>query len=163
VPSTAALSTYYLIACADYQLRIPENNEANNCAVSTTTVVVTLPDLVQSALANPPATAAPGAAFTVADTVLNQGTIEIASTTTRYYLSLNATLDAGDVLLSGTRSIPVLGAGAQSAGSRSVTVPVTTPPGVYYLLVCADDLVRRVELDETNNCRAALTTITIGQ
>ena len=45
------------------------------------------PDLVETSVSDPPAAAAPGSAFSVTDSVLNQGGVSVASTTTRYYLS----------------------------------------------------------------------------
>jgi hypothetical protein len=44
-----------------------------------------------------------------------------------------------------------------------VTIPTTAPAGTYFLLACADDLVRRLESNETNNCVASATTIQVGQ
>jgi subtilase family serine protease len=82
--------------------------------------------------------------------------------TTRYYLSSDATKGAGDVLLAGTRTIAAVRSGASATGSRTVTVPTATALGTYYLLACADDLVKVAELDETNNCLASSWTIAIN-
>ncbi len=49
----------------------------------------------------------------------------------------------------------LLAAGAVSTGSRTVTVPATTPAGTYRLLACADDTAKVVEGIETNNCAAS--------
>src|SRR5439155_6628108 len=104
---------------------------------------------------------AAASAFSVTDTVLNQGGVSVASTTTRYYLSLEAAKDGADRLLSGTRGVPTLAASATSSGSRTVTIPSATPLGTYFLLACADDLSQRAERNETNNCRASATTIQV--
>jgi subtilase family serine protease len=130
---------------------------------SSATVRITLPDLVMTAISDPPPNASPGGSFAVTDVIQNAGDIEIASTTTQYYLSLDGTKNAGDVLLAGTRGIPILGAGLSLGGGRTVTVPSTTPSGVYFLLSCGDDLLRRIESNEGNNCRASVATIQIGQ
>jgi hypothetical protein len=67
--------------------------------------------------------------------------------------------------------VGVLGAGATSTGSASVTVPVTTKVGVipttvspatYYLLACADDLKKVPESNEKNNCKASATRVTVN-
>jgi subtilase family serine protease len=163
VPSTTPLGTYFLIACADNSLRVAESSELNNCRASTTTVVITLPDLVETVVSDPPPAAAPGASIAVSDSVQNVGGIEVSSSSTAYYLSLNAVRDGGDILLTGARSVPILAPGAISSGGRNVTIPLATAPGVYFLLACADDQVRRLESDESNNCRASATTIQIGQ
>jgi subtilase family serine protease len=34
VPSTTALKTYFLLACADDPLKVPETNETNNCVAA---------------------------------------------------------------------------------------------------------------------------------
>jgi hypothetical protein len=126
-------------------------------------VVITLPDLVETVVSDPPPAAAPGASIAVSDSVQNVGGIEVSSSSTAYYLSLNAVRDGGDILLTGARSVPILAPGAISSGGRNVTIPLATAPGVYFLLACADDQVRRLESDESNNCRASATTIQIGQ
>ena len=63
--------------------------------------------------------------------------------------------------MTGTRSVVSLAPGATSSGSKTVTVPLATPLTTYYLLACADDLVKVAESSEGNNCRASATTVTI--
>src|SRR5438093_11510062 len=48
--------TYFLLACADYTLVVPETNESNNCKASATQVTVSGPDLVETVVSNPPTT-----------------------------------------------------------------------------------------------------------
>jgi subtilisin family serine protease len=43
VPTTTAIGTYYLLACADDQAAVAETNEANNCIASAAPVQVTSP------------------------------------------------------------------------------------------------------------------------
>ena len=118
------------------------------------------PDLVVSSVSDPPASIVQGHSFNVTDTTANRGAAADASTT-RYYLSTDTTITASDVLLTGTRSIPALGAGLNSSDTVSVTVPLATTPGAYYLGACADDLTAVTESSETNNCRASASTITV--
>jgi hypothetical protein len=113
------------------------------------------PDLRETVLANPPASASQGASFNVTDTTKNEGDVLAAASTTRYYVSLDKLKDTSDVLLTGSRAVPALAVGATSSGTVSVTVPLTTPLGTYYLLACADDLKVVPESKEGNNCRAA--------
>lgn len=40
VPSTTPSNTYYVLACADDLKKVPESSEGNNCAASSTTIVV---------------------------------------------------------------------------------------------------------------------------
>ena len=98
---------------------------------------------------------APGASFSVTDTVQNTGLSPSASSTTRYYLSLDATKSADDVLLSGTHSVPGLDAGATHTATVNVTVPAATSLNSYFLLVCADDKAAVTESNEADNCVAS--------
>ncbi len=162
VPNSIPLGTYYLIGCADDTRVVIETVESNNCLASNSLVLVGWPDLITTSVGNQPARIAPGAAFMVTDTTGNQGQITAAPSVTRYYLSTNSARDAGDVLLGGTRSILSLEAGTDSTGTRSVTVPATAPPGIYFVLACADDSIKVSENDETNNCAASPMTTQVG-
>jgi subtilase family serine protease len=95
---------------------------------------------------------AAGAAFSVTDTVQNTGTGPSASSTTRYYLSADATKSADDTLLSGTRSVPSLDAGASHTATVTVTIPLATSPNSYFLIACADDKSAVIESNEGDNC-----------
>lgn len=153
--------TYFVIACADDKTDVAEGDEANNCRASATKVVVTAPDLVATAVTNPPAGAAAGASFSVTDTTRNQGSAATGGTTTRYYLSLNSTLGSGDHLLGGVRAVPGLAIGATSEGTVTVTVPAGTPANAYFLLACSDDTKGSSEISEKNNCRASQAKVTV--
>jgi subtilase family serine protease len=117
---------------------------------------VTRPDLVTAAVtANPPAPIrTPGTTLSVTDTVRNAGAPPSGSSTTRYYLSLDAAKGAGDTLLSGGRGVPGLGPDATHTGTVTPTIPPSTSLGSYYLLACADDLNAVAETDDGNNCVA---------
>jgi C1A family cysteine protease len=162
VPSTVPLGSYYLLACADDLSVVAELSETNNCKASTSKVQVTLPDLLETAVSNPPVAITRGNSFSVTDTVKNQGLVPSGPSTTRYYLSLNTGKSADDTLLAGSRSVPGLNAGATSAGTVTVTVPATTPSGLYYLLACADDTTVVAETSETNNCKASSTKVQVN-
>lgn len=161
IPSSMPLGTYYLLACADELNAVAESNETNNCLTSAATVKVTHPDLVETAVSNPPATAARGGTFKVTDTVKNQGPVTAGASATRYYLSQDQQKSSTDVLLSGSRSVPSLTAGKTSRASVTVGILAATAPGTYYLLACADDLGAVAELDETNNCRASTSKVVV--
>jgi uncharacterized repeat protein (TIGR03803 family) len=162
VPTTIPLGVYTLFACADAALDVSEVDESNNCLAADAPVTVAKPDLHQTAVSNPPATATPGSKFKVTDTVHNPSPVIAAKTTTRYYLSLDGTKGPGDIVLTGKRSIPELAPDAASAGSATVTIPAATPDGSYRVLACADDTTKLKEADETNNCLASATTVLVG-
>jgi subtilase family serine protease len=156
IPSTIPLRKYYLLACADDTAVVTETDESNNCRASAATVQVTRPDLVQTAMTDPPAAAAPGSSFKVVDTVQNQGLVAAGASTTRYYLSTDQQKGSADTLLTGSRSVPSLGPGIDSGGKTvTVTIPPTMPLGTYYLLACADDTALVIETEENNNCGAS--------
>ncbi len=165
IPSGTAPGTYYLVACADLANAVPESNEANNCRASANTMVVSAagaPDLVETAVSDPPVSATVGGSFTASDTVQNIGTGSAAASVTRYYLSTDTLRNAGDILLAGTRSVPALAAGASSPGTAAVTIPSGTAPATYFLLACADDTGLVAESNETNNCRASANTVVVS-
>jgi hypothetical protein len=118
-------------------------------------------DLVVSAVSNPPARVRRGGHFTVTDTVTNIGGTAAPATLTQYYLSADPVKSAADRALSGRRSVPALGAGTASTGSRSVIVPPGLPRGTYFLLACADQAAGVTEASEMNNCRPATTSLTV--
>lgn len=162
VPTSTALGTYYLIACADDTHAVSESSEVNNCLASSGRVRVTRPDLAQTAVSSPPSGAAPGSRFSVTDTVTNQGAVGSGPSTTRYYLSVDQQRGTGDKLLTGSRSVPALAAGYFSSGTVDVTIPAATTPGTYHVLACADDTSVVPETNEGNNCLASTGQLTVG-
>jgi len=161
IPLKTADGSYYLIACADDKSDDAESNETNNCLASSSAVQVGKPDLLQTSVSEPPDSAARGGRFPVTDTVENQGAVQSGASTTRYYLSLGPNRASGDKLLTGTRQVSVLGPGEASADTVQVTIPLTVPTGSYFLIACADDKGAIPESDETNNCLASTSKITV--
>jgi Tol biopolymer transport system component len=164
VPATTVPASYYVVACADDLGRVTESSESNNCTASATPVKIGRADLAVTAVSNPPGAAAKGSAFAVSDTVANQGVLGADASTTRYYLSLNTGWGTADRRLMGGRSVPALAANASFPAAPApvtVTIPANVPAGTYFLLACADDLRRVMETDETDNCKASATTVTV--
>jgi subtilase family serine protease len=64
-----------------------------------------------------PASAAPGASIVVSDTTRNAGQGTAGASTTRIYLSLNATFESAADTPLGFRAVPLLTTGATSSGS----------------------------------------------
>ena len=85
-----------------------------------------------------PSKATAGSTILVNDTTTNQRAGTVAASITRFYLSANAVLDASDILLAGSRTVPELAAGVTSTGSTSVTLPSTVAAGAYYIIAKAD-------------------------
>ncbi|MBI3030250.1 MAG: S8 family serine peptidase [Candidatus Rokubacteria bacterium] len=146
IPAGTATGNYYLIAQADGDSGVAESQEGNN---TSTRFIQIGADLVIAVFSTPVSGGA-GAALTVSDTTKNQGGGAAGPSTTRFYLSTNSVLDAGDVLL-GSRAIPALAPGASSAGSTPLTIPAGTATGNYYLIAQADGDSGVAETQEGNN------------
>jgi hypothetical protein len=161
IPDATPVGDYAVLACADDRAVVEETDEANNCLASAAVLTVTRPDLVASAMSNPPATAARRSKFAVTDTAQNAGAVAAKASKMRYYLSLDAVKSADDRLLATTRNVKALTPGAIHSGTVKVTIPAATPANTYYVLACADGTNAVAETSEANNCRASAGTVTI--
>jgi uncharacterized repeat protein (TIGR01451 family) len=155
IPLATALGKYFLIAVADDGGSITETKEKNAKARR---LNVTQPDLLVQTLRGP-ATAAAGANVVIDETTSNKTAVPAGGSTTRYYLSTDAIFDGADVLL-GSRSVPALAAKGHSAASTTVTIPLATTAGKYFLLAVSDAASAVTEVDESNNLRSRSITIT---
>jgi parallel beta-helix repeat protein len=163
IPTNTLLGSYFLLACADDTGFLLESNETDNCRASATAVQVGRPDLVMTALGNPPAAVVPGGNFPVTDTVRNDSLYPAAASRVQYYLSLDTIKSTTDKLVIGARAVASLAAGAISPGGITVVVPTNTPAGTYFLIACADDARQVVEIDESNGCRASTGQVEVGR
>lgn len=161
VPAGTAPGVYRVVACADSAGTVTEWDESDNCATSTATLQVVAPNLRVTALSNPPTSVRRGRTMRVQDKTRNVGLAPAGESVTRYRLSLDRRLSAGDVLLTGGRSVTALASGAAASGARTVRVPASTPVGRYRLLACADDTGLVSEGDEGDNCRASRFTVRV--
>ncbi len=109
------------------------------------------PDLTETAVAVQGSLIV-GKSTQVSDTAKNQGAGAAGSSTTRYYLSTTPSNIPKGTLLTGSRSVPALAAGASSSGTTTVSLSPYFVPGSYYLLACADDSRSVIESNESNNC-----------
>ena len=162
IPATTPVGVYHVLACADDVNVVKEQNEDDDCIASAGIIAVTLPDLRTTAASTTASTVKRGHTLPVSDSVKNVANVSAGASTTRYYLSKDTTV-GGDVLLTGSRSVPSLGSGGTSTGATTVTVPSTMATGVYNLFACADDLKTVKEISDTNNCAMASSTITVTQ
>jgi parallel beta-helix repeat protein len=161
VPAGTNPGMYFKVCCADDFRNSPESNEKNNCLTSVLQTEVRAPDLVTTAVADPPATAGPGANFGLASTVRNQGNAAAALFAVRYYLSLDERRGGGDKRLPGSTQINHLEPGDDALAQASLTIPKNTESGEYFVLACADDLKRVAESVESNNCLASAQTVKV--
>jgi len=141
---------YYIIAVADATGAIAESLENNNTRNSGTVQIG--PDLIVSAFSGP-SSAAAGTTVSVTVTTKNQGSGAAPVSFTRFYLSSNSSLDAGDQLI-GAREVSSLGPGVSDAGSALLLIPPSTLSGTYYIIARGDGDDAIQESLETNNLRS---------
>ncbi len=156
VPDGAQTGLYYVMALADSDQAESETSESNNRAAK---LIRIGPDLDVSSL-DAPAAAGAGGTILVSATTKNLGGGSAGASVTRFYLSPNSLLDATDIELAGSQSVPALSPGHDSTGAISLAIPTGTMSGTYYLLANADADASVVETAETNN--TALQIIRVG-
>jgi subtilase family serine protease len=161
IPLNTLAGIFFLLACADDRSVVTESHEMNNCRASTTTIQVARPDLVVTAVSDPPRTAAPGDSFALTNTVENHGRATAGASTTRFYLSIDPVRSAADRPLAGVLAVPGLEPRESSTGTVTVTIPSDIAPGKYFLLACADDARAVPEGNEANNCLASSQLLTV--
>jgi hypothetical protein len=155
---------YALRACADSAKVVPEPDDEDNCLTSAGVVEVhALPDLVinRVTVEDSPVVVARGASFNVTSVVKNQGLGDAGASTTKFYLILTpgAAQKKG---LTGTQSVPPVPLQRKFNSTVSVQVEENTIPGTYYVLGCADEVVKSVvENDDNNNCTTSLETVVV--
>ena len=155
IPLDTPPGTYQLIVMSDAENLVPESNESNNAYTRTIAIG---PDLTVYSF-SAPSTIKAGTTVSVTDTIKNwSGGGPAGSSTTKFYLSTDNVLDAGDVFL-GSRAVLAIDAGTTNKGATGITIPGNTPPGSYRLIAVADGDNAVAEKNETNNIRTRSVTI----
>lgn len=149
IPQAVGTGSYYVFAVADPDNLVGEAIETNNNSRSG--IIRIGPDLVLSTLTAPTSMVA-GTSVNATDTTRNSGGGVGASSSTSFYLSLNTTVDSGDILLGG-RVVPQLAPGGSHMGTTSLTIPSGLAAGTYYLIAVADVADTVEETSESNNTR----------
>ena len=162
IPSGTNAGTYYVCAKADSGSTITEADETNNILCSSTQVTVPLPDLVMTALSTTATSVAKGGSFSLSNATKNQGGSSAGSFAIGFVLSSNTTIgDSDDIALSSQRSVTSRGVGGTSSASTTVTVPLSTPSGFYYIGAITDINNTVTEGSEGNNTRTTTSTIIV--
>jgi subtilisin family serine protease/subtilase family serine protease len=150
VPASTPGGAYYVIAQADTANAVVETIETNQTKA---TAIKVGPDLIVTVV-SAPSTASAGGTITVTDTTKNQGLGTAAASSTAFYRSTNATLDATDVFL-GSRPVGELGTDGTATASTTLQIPADTAPGTYYIVAKADWNNLVAENAENNNYKAS--------
>jgi subtilase family serine protease len=151
VPPGTSSGSYYVIAKADADGVAVETSESNNTFVRSVRIG---PDLGVSTLTTSASSVAAGSIVTVTDKIINEGGGAAGGSATWFYLSINTSLDAADLLLTATRAVPTLAPGSSSTGATPVTVPAGTVAARYYILAKADGDGVVAETSESDNVLA---------
>jgi cysteine-rich repeat protein len=176
IPEGTVQGTYFVLACADRPHVVTESNESNNCTSSSTSMVVSAPDLVVTSVSVPPGPFNTSQTLTITDTVANSSTTMAGASTTRYWFSTDQTKSADDGFVRNCteggvtpgRNVPAL-AGSETNTDNAV-VPLCVRDGAglhpidtgsYYVIACADELKTVPESIETNNCTASTATFMV--
>ncbi|HEY9173699.1 MAG TPA: CARDB domain-containing protein, partial [Verrucomicrobiae bacterium] len=152
IPLTTPPGRYHLGAIADYQNAIAESNEWNNALASAPIEIGIGPDLSMVVVLGPEV-AGTGGTISLTNTVENLGTSSPGTSPIGLYLSEDEIITTNDLRLA-TRSVTGPAAGQTNTATTTVTIPLTTPPGTYYLGAIADYEQKITEISEVNNALA---------
>ena len=108
-----------------------------------------------------PTTGTRGKKITVKWQVKNQGTAKAGAHYSRLYFSTDTTISTADVASATCSHSAGIAVGTTQTCSVSVTIPTSLAPRAYYLGVIADYTGLITEANETNNAKAAATSILI--
>ncbi|MCY3684139.1 MAG: fibronectin type III domain-containing protein, partial [Gemmatimonadetes bacterium] len=140
--------THYYGACVESVSG--ESDTGNNCS-SAVTVTVLGPDLIVESPSVSNSSPGPGASFRLYATVRNQGGGRSSSTTLRYYLSTDQTIDQSDTEID-TDYVSSLDPSETSDESDFLSAPSSA--GRYYYGACVEAVTG--ESDTGNNCSSAV-------
>jgi uncharacterized repeat protein (TIGR01451 family) len=135
-----------------------DTDPLNNSAEEQTQV--TLPNLSIKSLSAVTA-AVPGANVVIKDTTSNKGKVLAAESTTQFFLSTDSKFDRSDDVFLGSRSIPALPPKQSSSGSTTVTIPITTDLGRYFLIAVADAALPGIPETKEKNTKARSFTVAL--
>jgi len=140
---------------------VTESDESNNYASTPITVSGPLPDLnVQSGSPTAtPSTVVPGGTVTLSSwNAQNQGAGPSGLFSNGFYLSTDSTITSADVYLDGNSN--TLNPGdIYIWGAPTLTIPIGTTPGTYYIGILMDPSNAVAESDESNNYASTAITV----
>ena len=159
IPTTTTYGQYYIIAIADYESYVTENNENNNTRSFRITVTAPNVDLRISSLTATSTTVTAASYFYPNVAEINTGTTIAGYNYVYYYLSTDSTYSTGDTYLTYS-SVSSVSGGYTVYLAPSLYIPSGTTNGQYYIIAIADYEADIAETNENNNTRALRITVT---
>jgi hypothetical protein len=147
-----------VIGCVDKTNLVAEWKEGNNCLGSINSFHASSPDLTVSSVLTAPGTYYTGDSFTANVTYNNIGTAAAPNFAVTAYLSSDGVAKSFPLGSVGSLSAA---AGATGTATMNLTVAVDATSGSYFVLACADVAGVVGESNDSNNCSASTTTVTI--
>ena len=161
IPATTPIGLYYYILYADSSNAIVESS-ASNVVASTSLLSVASPnDFRADTVSTGTTTMNAGNILSISIAISNTGTTTSPISTYEIYISTDTNLNAFDTSI-GSFQLPGITVGGQHTDTLSITIPVNTPTGSYYLVIKADPLNTIVESNEGNNIKFSSSTITVS-
>ena len=163
IPAGTNAGDYYILVDADHAGQVAESNEANNVLAKAISVTggSDLADLQITGVNLTTSAPEAGSSFGLQFDIKNAGTANASGFEVRYLLSTDNQLDASDVSLDVTNWATTIFAGASTSSTDpSVTIPMGTASGNYYILVNADHTGQVAESNEANNVFEKAITVT---
>lgn len=117
------------------------------------------PDLIITTITCP-VSARIGRQFVGQVVVRNVGKAKSTSTTVKFYLSKDKVKSTNDVLIT-TIDVPPVNSGSSYSKSISITIPVGTATGRYYIIACVDENNLIVESNENNNNTSSTSAVNV--
>ncbi|QLE54695.1 CARDB domain-containing protein [Nostoc sp. TCL26-01] len=164
VANSIAAGNYYLLFQADGNSNVAETSETNNLVAKAITINGPKPDLIIQNI-SVPSLIDPGnsGVITFNYQLANIGTASAATSTTKFYLSKDASLSSDDTLLGYDQNYfySGLSPNTYSAESYIAIINSNTFSGNYYLLFQADANGVISESNESNNIASKAITIAV--
>lgn len=148
IPSYVERGDYYVKVIADFNDTELESDETNNA--DSILLQVTNPDLTLTGVIASPNIISVGFPTTIELDVENIGRVNAPATSLLYVLSVDEFIDNSDYFY-GTRSVQAIDSLSDVTVSTELTIPSSTDPGDYFMIVVVDPGELIPEIDEENN------------
>jgi cysteine-rich repeat protein len=148
-----------------FSVRVTDNGSPAASATRSLTVTVSIPpDLQVSSLSTTTTFVAPGGTLSASNAVINQGGVSAGAFKIAFALSPDPVYGSGDdITIAATRNVTSLNVGSTSSATTTLTVPASTPLGLYHLCAKADSDGAVVEQSETNNSRCTTSQLRVDR